>query len=165
MDQVQAMFFLALSWLKIKPETIKNCWKHTNILDLLSKEASSVSDETVIDIPTTALPLEVEVTSELSELLENLPGNTNKEISSVEDLDLETGETDMMLFPDFEHGMDEDNEDDEDTEDTDEITILEEEPTDSEILEQKKILRESFENILRYDIAMSEFDLLVHRRI
>ncbi|KAI8367037.1 hypothetical protein BD560DRAFT_399945, partial [Blakeslea trispora] len=53
MNQVQAMFFLAASWLEVKPETIKNCWRHTRILE--SKE-----DE-MVEPPTTALPLEKKI--------------------------------------------------------------------------------------------------------
>lgn len=155
MDQVQAMFFLAVSWLNIKPKTIKNCWDHTNILSLLSNE----SDEIVLDSPTSALPLENEVIHELDGLLGHLPGNENNEIPSVEDLDLESGEADMMLFPEFEF----ESNDDSDIEE--ENVLIEEEPTPLEIAEQKRILRESFENILQYDTAMSEFDILVHRRI
>ncbi|KAL7326228.1 hypothetical protein PS15p_212320 [Mucor circinelloides] len=33
MDEVDALFFLADSWLKIEPQTIKNCWDHTKIFD------------------------------------------------------------------------------------------------------------------------------------
>jgi hypothetical protein len=93
MDQGQAMFFVANAWLKVKPATIKNCWRLTNILAI--KEGTT--DGRPVEYPTTALPLEEEITAELNGMLSDLPGNDNG-ITNIEQLDLETDETNMMMF-------------------------------------------------------------------
>ncbi|KAI8887555.1 DDE-domain-containing protein [Backusella circina FSU 941] len=92
MDQVQVMFFLANAYLKVKPETIKNCWSHTNILAF--KEGLSCSE---VSYPSMPLPLDSDVTSELDSMLPTLPGNYNQEITSVDQLDLEADEHEMLI--------------------------------------------------------------------
>ena len=96
MDQVQAMYFLASSWLKVKPETIKNCWRHTKLLNF--KETLSLNSE-VLELPSTALPLEPEIVAQLNELIPSLPGNLNNEVTKMDELDMETDENEMVLFP------------------------------------------------------------------
>lgn len=157
MDQVQAMFYVAHSWLAIKSETINNCWKHTNLLKILSKEHSN-DDSCDVSIPSHDLPLDEEVSAELNEMLPRLPGNIDNEIQDVSELDLDAGESDLMLFPPITVGA-LDQVSDEEVEDE----AIEEELAPWEIAEQKRFLREGYESILKYETPTTQFQFEVHR--
>lgn len=162
MDQVQAMFFLANAWLKIKPETIKNCWKHTNLLALLSKEAHN-DENYVVEVPTSGLPLETEVANTLAELIPVLPGNEG-EITCVSELDLEAEESSIVLFP--QYILDGNNEaDDGDIANDTECALNEDVLSDFELAEQKKILIATYENILKYEFPVTDIQHQYHRFI
>lgn len=108
MDKVEAMFYVAQSWQKIKPETIAKCWKHTNILSC--KEAAAQSNDEVEDslsvaLPTEALPpLEQYVVDKYSRDVNfrDLPGNYDEKsdsllVSSIDDLNLEADEDTLLV--------------------------------------------------------------------
>lgn len=138
MDQVQAMFFLDNAWLKIKPETIKNCWRHTRILQF--KENPVLNGE--VEYPTTPLPLEESITMELNEMLPNLPGNTSNEVTDINQLDLETDESEITNG--FIEEIANSNENEED------VGVNDAEPID--IKECKRKLRDAYEAILMYEV-------------
>jgi hypothetical protein len=156
MDQVEAMFFLANAWLKIRPETIKNCWRHTRILDF--KENPVLDGE--VEYPTTSLPLEEDVTTELNEMLPNLPGNTNNEVTDISQLDLETDESEISN--DAVEEIVESNEN-EDAAQEEEPDINDAEPID--IKECKKKLREAYEAILKYEVPLDDLDRQIHKHV
>ncbi|KAI8886886.1 hypothetical protein K501DRAFT_321717 [Backusella circina FSU 941] len=150
MDQVQIMFFLANAWLKVKPETIKNCWSHANILAF--KEDLSCSE---VSYPSMPLPLDSDVTSELDSMLPTLPGNYNQEITSVDQLDLEADEHEMLInstHPSIDNDAEENNE----AEDEEEAGENIPEPVD--IGECKKRFREAYEAILMFEIPLDGLD-------
>ncbi|KAI8373791.1 hypothetical protein BD560DRAFT_466995 [Blakeslea trispora] len=145
MNQVQAMFFLAASWLEVKPETIKNCWRHTRILE--SKE-----DE-MVEPPTTALPLEQEIVDSLNCLIPQLPGNQNETVKTVSDLDLNVDEAEMMLVTSVQDAGDEEA-----------LGEEEEEDIFYDVEATKKRLRECYEFILNHDIPEDDIETSMHRR-
>src|ERR1051325_7957962 len=116
MDQVEAMYFIAKCWLEVKPQTINNCWKHTKLLEY--KEKGVTGDETtVVEYPTSSLPLDDGLVIELNSILPDLPGIT-EDVTDIHQLDLETDEDTMVLHSIVEnlnHG-DNDNDEDEDAE-------------------------------------------------
>lgn len=65
MDEVEAMFFIAQSWHKVKPETIQKCWGHTNVLAYWN----SPGVETEVQLPSESLPLEEYVVEKLDDIL------------------------------------------------------------------------------------------------
>ncbi|KAI8360668.1 hypothetical protein BD560DRAFT_334475 [Blakeslea trispora] len=138
MNQVQAMFFLAASWLEVKPETIKNCWRHTRILE--SKE-----DE-MVEPPTSALPLEQEIVDSHNCLIPQLPGNQNETVKTVSDLDLNADEARMMLVTSVQDAGEE------------------EEDIFYDVEATKKRLRECYEFILNHDIPDDDIETSMHRR-
>lgn len=76
MDEVDALYFLADAWIRVKPKSIKNCWDHTNILNFkINKE--SIDDEALL--PTAELPLDDDLVQELSDIISDLPGNKDDE--------------------------------------------------------------------------------------
>ncbi|KAG1038858.1 hypothetical protein G6F43_012623 [Rhizopus delemar] len=93
MDQAQAMFFLSNARLKVKPETIKNCWQHTKILAFKEK---TICDFEPVEYPTSALPLEKEIVAELNGMIPDLPRKFNNEVTDVSQLNLEADESDMI---------------------------------------------------------------------
>jgi hypothetical protein len=160
MDQVQAMIYIASSWKKVMPETIKNCWSHTNILSFMHKLTSdSGEDFELPQFPTYSLPLEQTVVDELNRIIPDLPGNDDNKVTHVSELDLEAGERNMLFTEllgsmtdgDFSENTVGDEESDE------------EEPSNCE--ENNRRLREACEDYLKFDIPQDEIDQLVHRRI
>ncbi|KAG2190978.1 hypothetical protein INT47_007468 [Mucor saturninus] len=129
MNQVQAMFFLASAWLKVTPETIKNCWRHTNMLGF--KE----NPDALALPPTVPLPLEDNVVQEINNLLPDLPGNSDNEITDVSQLDLDSDE---IIIDDEEIVMDGEKE----------IPMIPEQET-----------------ILALDVPLNELDNQFHRRV
>ncbi|KAG1626081.1 hypothetical protein G6F44_012526 [Rhizopus delemar] len=94
MDQVQAMFSLANAWLKVKPETIKNCWQHTKILAFKER---TICDFDPVEYLTSALPLEEEIVAELNGMPPNFPRNFDNKATDVSQLNLEADESEMIV--------------------------------------------------------------------
>ena len=107
LDQVDAMWFLADAWLKVKVSTIENCWNHTNILQSKHcrelEEETNQTDKDFVLPPEEGLPLDDEVVQTINKLLSDLPGNNN--ITSIEELDLEANESDVIVTqPSYNEG-------------------------------------------------------------
>ena len=159
MDQVQAMIYIASSWKNVKPETIANCWRHTNMLSFMDKPTGDSSDDFEMpQFPAYSLPLEQTVVDELNRIIPDLPGNNN-EVTHVSELDLETDEDSMLLME--LPGLTTDDDSLEST--VGDIESDEEEPVN--VNESKKIFREACEDYLKFDVPQDEIDKLVHRRI
>ncbi|KAG1033463.1 hypothetical protein G6F43_013569 [Rhizopus delemar] len=86
--------YITNAWLKVKPETIKNCWQHTKILAFKEK---TICDFEPVEYPTSALPLEEEIVVEINGMIPDLPGNFNNEVTDVSQLNLEADESDMIV--------------------------------------------------------------------
>lgn len=147
MNQVQAMFFLANAWLKVTPETIKNCWRHTNILGFKENPTALALP------PTVPLPLEDNVVQEINNLLPDLPGNLDNEVTDVSQLDLDSDE--MFIIDDEEIVMDGEEE----------IPMIPEQEIYVDINDCKKRLREAYETILALDVPLDDLDNQYHRRV
>ncbi|KAG1088583.1 hypothetical protein G6F42_020228 [Rhizopus arrhizus] len=147
MDQVQAMIYIASSWKNVKPETIANCWRHTNMLSFKDKPTGDSSDDFELpQFPTCSLPLEQTVVDELNRIIPDLPGNTNNEVTRVSELDLETDEDSMLLME--LPGLTTDDDFLESTVGNKEFD--EEEPVN--VNESKKRFREACEDYLKFDV-------------
>lgn len=154
MDQVQAMYYIAASWLKVTPDTLKNCWRHTNILGFMDKNHAIESSD--VQFPNKPLDLEQAVVEGLNSIISELPGN-NDEVYHVSELDLETDESSMILTePTGTDGIAQDEEEDEEEA---------EETEGVEIDLCKKRLREAYETILEYEIPLDDLDRQFHRRV
>ncbi|KAG2190430.1 hypothetical protein INT47_006476 [Mucor saturninus] len=147
MNQVQAMFFLANAWLKVTPATIKNCWRHTNILGFKENPTALALP------PTVPLPLEDNVVQEINNLLPDLPGNLDNEVTDVSQLDLDSDE--MFIIDDEEIVMDGEEE----------IPMIPEQEIYVDINDCKKRLREAYETILALDVPLDDLDNQYHRRV
>lgn len=101
MTEVEALWFLAESWLNVKASTIKNCWDHTNIIQFktraLSNDTGNDSDHLIPDL---GLPIDDDlahrlkgVVSELSVMLEG-EGPASNDIS---EFNLEADESDLLV--------------------------------------------------------------------
>jgi hypothetical protein len=157
MDQVQAMFFLADAWLKVKPETIKNCWRHTRILEF--KENTFSNQE--ITYPTIAWPLDKEISAELNAMLPSLPGNDGNQVTDIAELDLEADEDELVLTS---HQIELEN-NDEEREKIPEEEIDADATEEIDINECKKRLREAYETILIYEVPQDDLDRQFHKRV
>ncbi|KAG1056594.1 hypothetical protein G6F43_001539 [Rhizopus delemar] len=161
MDQAQAMFFLANAWLKVKPETIKNCWQHTKILAFKEK---TICDFEPVEYPTSALPLEEEIVAELNGMLPDLPGNFNNEVTDVSQLNLEADENDMIVCYITSTTNNEETTEG-NVDETEENDNTEQDEQCVGIVECKKRLREAYETILMYEVPLDDLDRKLHRRI
>ncbi|KAK4520389.1 uncharacterized protein ATC70_008523 [Mucor velutinosus] len=81
MDEVDALYFLADSWIKVKPQTIQNCWDHTKILDFKFAQRQRVDSEDVL--PSFELPLDDDLVRQLNEIIPELPGNRSNDGGSI----------------------------------------------------------------------------------
>ncbi|KAG1535519.1 hypothetical protein G6F51_011495 [Rhizopus arrhizus] len=161
MDQAQAMFFLANAWLKVKPETIKNCWQHTKILAFKEK---TICDFEPVEYPTSALPLEEEIVAELNGMIPDLPGNFNNEVTDVSQLNLEADESDMIVCYTANTTNNEETAEG-NVDETEENDNTEQNEQFVDIVECKKRLREAYETILMYEFPLDDLDRKLHRRI
>jgi len=161
MDEVDALFFLADSWLKIEPQTIKNCWDHTKILDF--KFADRERIETEEAIPNFELPLSDALVRRFNEIIPDLPGNRddngNPLVTELDGLDLAANESDLIVFQPELVEFHEDN----DGEDREEPVVVEEKEDESEeeVVDVKEIrekLKQSYETILYYSLPMDDQD-------
>lgn len=163
MDEVDALFFLADAWRKVKPETIKNCWDHATILNFKFPDQERIETEDAI--PTFRLPLDDTVVRNLNEIIPDLPGNRddngNPLVTEVEELDLAADESDSMVFRPELVQINEDGTvkiaDEIDEEET-EIESDEEE----EVVDVKEIcrnLKQAYETILYHSLAMDNQDI------
>ncbi|KAG1443537.1 hypothetical protein G6F55_012627 [Rhizopus delemar] len=161
MDQAQAMFFLANAWLKVKPETIKNCWQHTKILAFKEK---TICDFEPVEYPTSALPLEEEIVAELNGMIPVLLGNFNNEVTDVSQLNLEADESEMIVCYTANITNNEETAED-NIDETEENDNPEQDEQRVDIVECKKRLREAYETILMYEVPLDDLDRKLHRRI
>lgn|GEM_PF-6514016 len=157
MDEVDALYFLADSWIKVKPQTIQNCWDHTKILDFKFAQRQRVDSEDVL--PSFELPLDDDLVSQLNEIIPELPGNRSNDgvqlVTEVNDLDLNADESDAIVFNpvivEFEDG-------DDVTHGSQELEV-EEEPVEIYDVDTKEIrekLKHAYETILYHTIPMDE---------
>ncbi|KAK4509834.1 uncharacterized protein ATC70_007138 [Mucor velutinosus] len=157
MDEVNALYFLADSWIKVKPQTIQNCWDHTKILDFKFAQRQRVDSEDVL--PSFELPLDDDLVSQLNEIIPELPGNRSNDgvqmVTEVNDLDLNEDESDAIVFNpvivEFEDG-------DDVTQGSQELDV-EEEPVeiyDADTKEIREKLKHAYETILYHTIPMDE---------
>ncbi|KAG2190835.1 hypothetical protein INT47_011357 [Mucor saturninus] len=144
---IQAMFFLANAWLKVTPETINNCWRHTNILGFKENPTALAL------LPTVPLPLEDNVIQEINNLLPDLPGNLDNEVTDVSQLDLDSDE--MFTIDDEEIVMDKEEE----------IPMIPEQEIYVDINYCKKRLREAYKTILALDVPLDDLDNQYYRRV
>ncbi|KAG1124159.1 hypothetical protein G6F42_009882 [Rhizopus arrhizus] len=100
MDEVDALFFLADSWLKIEPQTIKNCWDHTKIVDFKFDDREEI--ETKDAIRNFNLPVSDALVRRFNEIIPDLPGNRdgdgNPLVTELGGLDLAADESDLIVF-------------------------------------------------------------------
>ncbi|KAK4510997.1 Translocation protein S62 [Mucor velutinosus] len=157
MDEVDALYFLADSWIKVKPQTIQNCWDHTKILDFKFAQRQRVDSEDVL--PSFELPLDDDLVSQLNEIIPELPGNRSNDgvqlVTEVNDLDLNADESDAIVFNpvivEFEDG-------DDVTHRSQELEV-EEEPVEIYDVDTKEIrekLKHAYETILYHTIPMDK---------
>ncbi|KAG1175480.1 hypothetical protein G6F36_011088 [Rhizopus arrhizus] len=155
------MFSLANAWLKVKPETIKNCWQHTKIL--ASKERT-ICDFDPEEYPTSALPLEEEIVAELNGMLPNFPGNFDNKVTDVSQLNLEADESEMIVCYTRSTTNNEETAEG-NIDETEENDNTEQDEQRVDIVEYKKRLREAYETILMYKVPLDDLDRKLHRRI
>ncbi|KAK4508969.1 Bud site selection protein, Revert to axial protein 1 [Mucor velutinosus] len=157
MDEVDALYFLADSWIKVKPQTIQNYWDHTKILDFKFAQRQRVDSEDVL--PFFELPLDDDLVSQLNETTPELPGNRSNDgvqlVTEVNDLDLNADESDAIVFNpmivEFEDG-------DDVTHRSQELEVGEEpvEIYDVDTKEIREKLKHAYETILYQTIPMDE---------
>ncbi|KAG1627783.1 hypothetical protein G6F44_012096 [Rhizopus delemar] len=161
MDQAQAMFFLANAWLKVKPETIKNCWQHTKILAFKER---TICDFEPVEYPTSALPLEEEIVAEINGMIPDLPGNFDNKFTDVSQLNLEADESEMIVCYTTSTTNNEETAEG-NVDETEENDNTEQDEQRVDIVECKKRLREAYETILMYEVPLDDLDRKLHRRI
>ncbi|KAG1034691.1 hypothetical protein G6F43_013359 [Rhizopus delemar] len=161
MDQAQAMFFLSNARLKVKPETIKNCWQHTKILAFKEK---TICDFEPVEYSTSALPLEKEIVAELNGMIPDLLGNFNNEVTDVSQLNLEADESEMIVCYTANITNNEETAEG-NVDETEENDNPEQDEQRDDIVECKKRLREAYETILMYEVPLDDLDRKLHRRI
>ncbi|KAG1040048.1 hypothetical protein G6F43_012370 [Rhizopus delemar] len=161
MDQAQAMFFLANAWLKVKPETIKNCWQHTKILAFKEK---TICDFEPVEYPTSALPLEEEIVADLNGMLPDIHVKFDSEVTDVSQLNLEADESNIIVcYTTSTTNNEETAKGNIDEAEENDNTEQDEQCVD--IVECKKRLREACETILMYEVPLDDFDRKLYRRI
>ncbi|KAG1498964.1 hypothetical protein G6F53_011625 [Rhizopus delemar] len=160
MDQAQAMFFLANTWLKVKPETIKNCWQHTKILTFKEK---TICDFEPVEYPTSALPLEAEIVAALNGMLPDIYVKFDNNVTDVSQLNLEADESEMIVYYKTSTNNEEMVEGNIDEAEENDNTEQDEQRVD--IVECKKRLREAYEAIIIYKVPLDDLDRKLHRRI
>ncbi|EIE86253.1 hypothetical protein RO3G_10964 [Rhizopus delemar RA 99-880] len=161
MDQAQAMFSLANAWLKVKPETIKNCWKHTKILAFKER---TICDFEPVEYPTSALPLEEEIIAELNGMLPGFLRNFDNKVTDVSQLSLGTDESKMIVCYTTSTINNEETAEG-NVDETEENDNTEQDEQRFDIVECKRRLREAYETILMYEASLNDLDCKLHRRI
>ncbi|KAG1050342.1 hypothetical protein G6F43_007373 [Rhizopus delemar] len=161
MDQAQAMFSLANAWLKVKPETIKNCWQHTKILAFKER---AICDFEPVEYPTSALPLEEEIIAELNGMLPGLLRNFDNKVTDVSQLSLGTDESEMIVCYTTSTINNEETAEG-NVDETEENDNTEQDEQRVDIVECKKRLREAYETIFMYEARLDDLDRKLHRRI
>ncbi|KAG1630633.1 hypothetical protein G6F44_011283 [Rhizopus delemar] len=154
MDQAQAMFSLANAWLKVKPETIKNCWQHTKILAFKER---TICDFEPVEYPTSALPLEEEIVAEINGMIPDLPGNFDNKFTDVSQLNLEADESEMIVCYTTSTTNNEETAEG-NVDETEENDNTEQDEQRVDIVECKKRLREAYETILMYEVPLDDLD-------
>ncbi|KAG1466648.1 hypothetical protein G6F55_000342 [Rhizopus delemar] len=161
MDQAQTIFSLANAWLKVKLETIKNCWQHTKILAFKER---TICDFDLVKYLTSTLPLEEEIVAKLNGTIPNSPGNFDNKFTVVSQLNLEADESEMIVCyttsTTNNEGTAEGNVDE-----TEENDNTEQDEQRVDIVECKKWLREAYETILMHEVPLDDLDRKLHRRI
>lgn len=145
MDEVDALFFLADSWLKIEPQTIKNCWDHTKIVDFKFDDREEI--ETKDAIRNFNLPVSDALVRRFNEIIPDLPGNRdgdgNPLVTELGGLDLAADESDLIVF---RPELVEIHEDKNDGENSEQPLVVEEKQDESEeekVIEDVKQIREN----------------------
>ncbi|EIE86228.1 hypothetical protein G6F49_013647 [Rhizopus delemar] len=161
MDQAQAMFSLANAWLKVKPETIKNCWQHTKILAFKER---TICDFEPVEYPTSALPLEEEIIAELNGMLPGFLRNFDNKVTDVSQLSLGTDESKMIVCYTTSTINNEETAEG-NVDETEENDNTEQDEQRFDIVECKRRLREAYETILMYEASLNDLDRKLHRRI
>lgn len=100
LSEVQALWYLADAWRRVKVSTIKNCWDHTNILQFKHRRDSSnepgATDSDFVYPPDEGLPLDDEIVRQIDHLVPELPLNDGQVVESHE-LDLDADESDLVV--------------------------------------------------------------------
>ncbi|KAI9330658.1 hypothetical protein BD770DRAFT_449517 [Pilaira anomala] len=100
LSEVQALWYLADAWQRVKVSTIKNCWDHTNILQFKHRRDSSIetdiTDDDFVLPPDEGLPLDDDIVRKIVQLIPELPLNDGQVVESYE-LDLEADESDLVV--------------------------------------------------------------------
>ncbi|KAG1057673.1 hypothetical protein G6F43_000491 [Rhizopus delemar] len=86
--------YITNAWIKVKPETIKNCWQHTKILAFKER---TICDSEPVGYPTSALPLEEEIVAELNGMLPYIHVKFHNKVTDVSQLSLEADESEMIV--------------------------------------------------------------------
>jgi hypothetical protein len=155
MDEVDVLYFLADSWLKVETQTIQNCWDHTKILDFKFQNRESIEIDSAI--PTFELPLNIDLLNRLGELIPDLPGNQDQSVTGVEDLDLNADESNLILCqPEFVE-FDDDNEEGQVT-DVEDVEDEEDEEDEVDVKEIREKLKKAYETILYHTLATDDQD-------
>lgn len=101
LSEVQAMWFLADAWTRVKVPTIKNCWEHTNILQFKHRrDLSNEPDATGSDFvspPDEGLPLDDDIVLKIDKLAPQLILDDGQQVSESYELDLEADESDLVV--------------------------------------------------------------------
>ncbi|KAI9481645.1 MAG: hypothetical protein EXX96DRAFT_480481 [Benjaminiella poitrasii] len=102
MDEVQALFFWADSWLKVKPSTIRNCWEKTKIIDFKFSNDVTYDDLDKLPGASEVVPLDEDIVNSIIDIIPQLPGNTTDShghqlISRVDQPELNTNEESLIV--------------------------------------------------------------------
>ncbi|KAF1800118.1 hypothetical protein V8B55DRAFT_1580188 [Mucor lusitanicus] len=159
MDEVHAFFFLADAWIKVKPQTIQNCWDHKTILDFKFSDGQTIELEDVI--PTSELPLEDGLVTRLNQIILDLRGNRNDDctplVEDVEGLYLNADETDEIVFPPSFAKSDKTNDR---TEESQVLEVEEDDPETSnvDLKEIAEKLKHAYKVILYHTVPTNDKD-------
>ncbi|KAI9487036.1 MAG: hypothetical protein EXX96DRAFT_497341, partial [Benjaminiella poitrasii] len=158
MDEVEAMQFVADSWIKVKTLTTTNCWKRTGILRM--NNTDEIQD---VSFTNEELSLEIDIVQNLNEVVPELPGNSmivegRYLVSNVNQLSLEADEDELVV-----------------TQPSETFTITDEAENDLNEIESEQevivtkqmrsVLKQAYELILRQHLPEDGIDEILLKRI
>ncbi|KAI9485297.1 MAG: hypothetical protein EXX96DRAFT_474945 [Benjaminiella poitrasii] len=97
MDEVRALFFLADSWLKVKPSTIRNCWEKTKIIDFMFSNDVTYDDLDKLPGASEVVPLDEDIVNSINDIIPPTPRRDHQLISRVDQLELNTDEESLIV--------------------------------------------------------------------
>lgn len=146
------MYFIAHSWIAVKPETIHNCWKNADVLPSYASE-TQVATDVDTDNSQIAVVIEPEIIDKFKQLANQLPNFKNVD-NILTDIGLMVGESDLLTTEPADHmedSVNDDNREDVDDADDEETKVI-------DVAQRRSQFKASIQDVLGHLLPENEED-------